>query len=235
MRNHLTIKRFCLLSLVAACCLAGCEKDNYDPPKAQLSGALTYQGDSIGLSYDDVVFQLWQPGFGKLTPIEVTVNQEGVFSALLFKGDYKLVIPPGQGPFTGFLDSASDTLDVHVEGDRTMDIEVQPYYMIHSPQFELAGTTIQAHCSIAQIVKGPLAKPVEQVALYIGKTRFLDTRTALATARVKGADLNDLSAVALEKPLPKMTPEQDYVFVRLGVKIQSVEDMIFSRVVRINY
>src|SRR6478609_3179419 len=84
-----------LLVTVNACS----KKDNYSPPQSQLTGALMYQGDSIYLEYNRVPYQLYQYGFGKVGPVEQQFSQSGTISSLLFNGEYKLIIPNGQGPF----------------------------------------------------------------------------------------------------------------------------------------
>src|SRR3954451_22147389 len=76
-----------------------CKKDNYTPPSSTLSGRLLYQGDSIAVERDQVPYELYQYGFGKVGAIASTFTQNGTFSSLLFDGDYKLIIPNGQGPF----------------------------------------------------------------------------------------------------------------------------------------
>ena len=79
--------------------LISCKKDNYDPPSSTLSGRLVYNGDSIGVERNQVPFELYQFGFGKVGSIANTFAQDGTYSALLFDGDYKLIIPNGPGTF----------------------------------------------------------------------------------------------------------------------------------------
>jgi hypothetical protein len=56
-----------------------------------------YKGDSIYLEYNRVPYQFYQYGFGKLGPVEQTFTQSGVISSLLFNGNYKFIVPNGQG------------------------------------------------------------------------------------------------------------------------------------------
>ena len=76
-----------------------CKKDNYEAPSSTLSGRLVYGGDSIGLEKDQVPFELYQYGFGKVGALGATFTPEGRYSALLFDGEYKMIIPTSQGPF----------------------------------------------------------------------------------------------------------------------------------------
>src|SRR6266536_550422 len=76
-----------------------CKKDNYSSPQSQLTGALMYNSDALHVDYNRVAFQLYQYSFTKVDPLEGTFSQDGMLDALLFHGDYKLIITHGQGPF----------------------------------------------------------------------------------------------------------------------------------------
>lgn len=223
----------CLLAVVF---FAACQKDNYAPPKSKLSGAITYKGDTIQVASLQVYFELWQSGFGKLTPINVNVDQDGSFSALLFNGDYKLDFPNGQGPFMANqidTQNKSDTLAVHVQGNTSLDLEVVPYYMIRSPQFSLGGSTVTATCQLEKIITDADQKDVETVSLFLNKTAFVDNNNNIAAATVNGADITDMGHISLHADVPDMVPTQHYVFARIGLKVKNVEDLMFSPVVKI--
>lgn len=225
-----------ILWLLPAVFYTSCEKDNYAPPKAKFTGVIMYKGDTIRVGSQQVNFELWQSGFGKLTPINVNVDQDGIFSALLFDGDYKLDFPSGQGPFmSDKIDTktSSDTLEIHIKGNTTQDIEVMPYYMIRSPQFSLSGKTVTATCKLEKIITDANAKNVDDVTLYINKTNFVDNNNNIATASINGSDITDMNQINLQANVPALTPAQNYVFARIGVKIENVEDRIFSPVMKI--
>ncbi|QHT69997.1 DUF3823 domain-containing protein [Rhodocytophaga rosea] len=216
--------------------VASCDYDNYDPPKASLQGRIVYNGDPIEVAYNEVTFQLWEPGWQTNIPITVAVGQDGAYSALLFDATYKMIFQKGQGPFMSLTNdqTSSDTMVVNVKGSQTLDIEVMPYYMIRSPQFSASGRTVNTSGRLEQIITGTDAKTVERVSLYISKTQFVDGRTSIATKDLNGTDITDLNNVALSVEVPAITPTQNYVFARMGVKINGVEDMIFSPVQRID-
>lgn len=209
--------------------------DNYEDPETTLQGIFHYQGDSVRVSYNNVTFELWQSGFGEESPINVTVDQDGSYSAVLFEGDYRLVVPPGQGPFisNSIGEDGSDTLRVEMRGDQQLDIEILPYYMIRNPQFSVSGNTVSANFAVEQIVTGDNAQDVEFVELYISKTRYVDTRTSISSLSIAGGDISDMGDISLNTEVPEMTPSQDYIFARIGVKATAVEDMIFSPIQKI--
>lgn len=222
------------ISLASA--VASCGYDNYDPPKATLQGRVVYNGEPIHVAYNEVTFQLWEPGWQTNLPINVTVDQDGSYSALLFDATYKMIFQGGQGPFMTLRNDQtnSDTIMVTLKGSQTLDIEVMPYYMIRDPQFSLSGRTVNTSGRLEQIVTGTDAKTIERVSLYISKTQFVDSRTSIATKDLSGGDITDLNSVALSVDVPALTPTQNYVFARMGVKISGVEDMIFSPVQKLD-
>lgn len=225
------IKFHYILYFALAVFFASCAKDNYDPPKSSLKGRIVYQGEPINVEHDQVRFQLWERGWGALTPIDVAVAQDGSYSALLFDANYKLLFPGGQGPF---MPATTDSMAVDLNGSQTMDIEVMPFYMVRSASFSASGRTISSSCRLEQIITDTInAKNVERVTLYINKTTFVGGGTNIARKELNGADITDLSNVSLSVEVPAMVPSQNYVFARIGVKINGVEDMIFSPVEKV--
>lgn len=221
------------LSLVIL--LASCEYDNYDEPDLTLDGHIVYQGDPIGVSYNDVSLELWEMGWQEQAPINVAIDQDGSFSALLFKGDYKLVIPAGRGPFRSLInaETQSDTLLVNLSGSTHLDVEVMPYYMFRNHEFSLTGGEVQATFTLEKILTGEEGADIEEVSLYLSKTQFVDNRTSVAEAHLPGHELQNLSGIQLGVSVPEMVPSQDYLFARIGVRIQGVEHRLFSEVERI--
>src|SRR5687768_6041350 len=78
---------------------ASCKKDNFDPPGSTFKGRITYNGEPIMVEQNQVRFQLWEPGWGLNGALDVAIDQDGSYSAVLFNGKYKLVIPKNEGPF----------------------------------------------------------------------------------------------------------------------------------------
>jgi hypothetical protein len=224
-----------LLVFITACGISS--YDNYDSPDATLTGNIVYNGESIPVSYDNVTFELWQSGFGRETPIEVTVAQDGSYSAELFDGDYRLIIPQGQGPFVVPTNTAtsSDTVIVEVSGNTIQDIEIIPYYMVRNADFSVSDRTVSANFGLEQIITDDDARGIEYADLYLSKTNFVDGRTSIKTQGIGGAEISDMNNINLSTEAPEITPTQDYVFARIGVKIQNVEDLIFSNIEKIEF
>lgn len=227
-----------ILSIVFITLIMSCKKDNYDAPSSQLTGVLMYNGDSIGVEYDRVPFQLYQYGFGKVGAIDATFDQSGIMHALLFNGEYKLVIQNGQGPFLWNQTAAGnpDSLAISVNGSQNINIEVTPYYMIRNPQINGSGGNVAATFQLEKIITdSATAKNVDNVTLFINKTQFVSGSNNIATAGMAGSEITDPQNINLSVAVPSITPTQDYVFARIGVKIAGVEDVLFSPLVKISY
>lgn len=231
-----------ILSIICITVLS-CKKDNYDAPSVTLQGRITYQGEAINVSSKDVTLELWEPGWGKNGAITVNVNEDGSYSALLFNGNYKLVIPPSQGPFRSKPNNEtnSDTVLLQLNGSRTMDIEVIPYYMVRNPQLVLSGTDIvNATFSLEKVITDANARDIENVFLYLNQTSFVDGTNYIARTSMAGGNITDPANISLQVTIPASisangtTGDQSYVYARIGVKISGVEDLLFSPVQKIN-
>lgn len=228
--------KYYVLLLGSLLVLASCDIDNYDEPESFLQGQIMYNGDPINVGYNELGFELWQPGFGKLAPIDVPVAQDGTYSSRLFDGNYKLVFRDNQGPFKTNIVNAQqkDTIFVALSGDQTLNIEVTPYYMIRNAQFAKSGDNITATCSVEQIITGADARDIERVTLYINVTQFVSDFGEANKARADG-DFTDPNNISLSVGMLDFFPNatRDYVFARIGVKIAGVEDMIYSPVEKV--
>lgn len=222
--------------LAAGCAIMfACKKDNYEAPTSQLSGKLVYKGESFGVEKDQVPFQLYQFGFGKVGPVGQTFTQDGTYSALLFDGQYKMVVPNGQGPFLWKKTAAGnpDTVVISMSGSQTLDLEVTPYYMIRTPQITASGGKVNAAFKVEKIITDANARNIENVALYISRTQFVSNGTNIASATT--GTVPDPNNIALSVTIPTLTPTQNYVYARIGVKIANVEDRIYSPLVKVSF
>jgi hypothetical protein len=243
-------KIFLILFLTCAATFIACEYDNYDEPETVFSGRVVYQGQSIGLGYGEVAFEMWEAPrsytTGKGTAIAIPFNQEGAFSNIMFDGDYKLVIKKGQGPFVMHTnpETQSDTIQVNLKGSRNFDIEVEPYYMFNEdPTYTLNGENIEVKLKISKIITDARAKNIERVRVYHNATSWVSGSSSdyYLGYRTAGGHPADMDNVLINLPLtdlttgagvPKQNPGQSYRFLRAEIKISGVEDAIYSPVYR---
>lgn len=218
--------------------MMSCEFDNYDEPNAMLSGRIVYQGEPIQVASNEVFLELWEPGWQLRNRIDVVMDQDGSYSASLFDAEYKLVFRENQGPFQMITNpqTQSDTILATVRGNTTMDIEVMPYHMIRNPQIFKIGDSVDANVMIEQIIGGDEARSVESVGIYLNTTQFVDNRGNynVAVHTLSAGEIENLSAVSLSVPIPDLVRPQNFIFARIGVRIQGVQHMIFSPVQRID-
>ena len=215
-----------------------CKKDSASPPSSLLSGRFVYQGTPIGVEIYAVPFEMYQYGFGKLAPIGGSLTQDGTYSQMLFDGDYKLIVRNGQGPFIWptTAGGAPDTVDITMNGSQTLDIEVTPYYLVTNPQFTVSGSNVIATFGAQKVITDANAKNIEYAVLLINKTQFLanGSNYNLGRTTIAGADITDMNNISLSVAVPTVSPTQNYMFVRVGLKMEGVEDLIMSPATKVN-
>ncbi|MEJ7740902.1 MAG: DUF3823 domain-containing protein [Chitinophagaceae bacterium] len=229
------INHFYIIAVMLCVSLISCKKDNYDPPKSKLSGRFVYKGEAINVEHDRVPFDIFEYGFGKVGAIVGNLTQDGMFSHLLFDGDYKFVVRPNQGPFLWPQTSGkADSISITVRGDQTLDINVMPYYMIRTPQIAKGGTGVTASFKVEKIITDAVnGKNIEKAFLYINKTQFVSGTNNIANTEMAGSAITDPNNITLSVAVPKISPTQNYVFARIGLKVAGVEDLIFSPLTKI--
>lgn len=217
-----------LFSLLAGTILlAGCAKDNFDPPSSTLTGRVVYQDQPIGVRTNGVQLELWQRGYQLFTKIPVFLAQDGSFSASLFDGDYKLVRLRGNGPWV----DNTDTIDVQVRGASKIDVPVQPYYVIRNEKMQKSGSAVTASCLVSQAIAG---KAVESVTLYLGATQFVDINNNAGRVDKSGADVADLTKeLSFSLNIPATVLSKGYAYGRIGVKTVGVAEMLYTPVQKI--
>ena len=224
-----------ILAIIAAA--SACKKDNYAAPSSILNGHVVYKGEAIQLERNQVPLQIYQYGLGKVGPIGQSFAQDGSYSAILFDGDYKIIVPNGQGPFLWQQTAAGnpDTVNVSLKGNKTVDLEVMPYYMIRTPQLAAAGGKVNATFKVEKIIMDANAKNIERVSLYINKDQFVSGGDNLAKTDLAGGAIVDPNNIPLSVTIPTLVPAQNYVYARIGLKLVGVEDLIYSPLQKVSF
>jgi hypothetical protein len=221
-----------LASLALACGLAGCDFgvfDNYDAPNSLLTGRVVYQGAPVGVRSNGVQLELWQPGYELNQKIPIHIDQDGSFSAMLFDGDYKLNLLPGNGPWV----DVRDTIQVQVRGQTEVEVPVVPYYTIENPSIQQSGGAVAATFDLASV---NTTRDVEYVGLYVSTTAFVDrTNMSVRTERQRAAIASLDDPISLSIALTPQLAERGDVYARIGVKTSGVDELLFSPVQRITF
>ena len=214
--------------LLALVLLAGCKKDNFEAPKSKITGRVVYQGQPLSVRSNGVQLELWQKGFQLFTKIPVYVAQDGTFSAEVFDGDYLLTRLKGNGPWADI----TDTIPVHVSGSATVDVPMDPYFIIKNESFSKSGTTITGTFNLQRV---NTTKNLELVKIYIGRTLLTDQNFNDVNAQKAASAITDLTQpVTVSATIPASLVNNDYVFVRIGVKTLGVSEYIYTMPQRID-
>jgi hypothetical protein len=200
--------------------LAGCEKDNRTPPQSSLKGRVVYNKEPIGVRSGGVSFEIWQHDYQLFRKIALNIAQDGSFAALLFDGDYKLVRAKGAGPWA----DNSDSIDVHVSGAASIDIPVDPYFIIRSETFVKSGSTITATFTVQKV---NTSNTLEAVRIYIGPNYILDQNNNSANVQ-KAAPIDLSGTVTLSVAIPASLAAENYIYARVGVKTTGINELMYS-------
>lgn len=218
----MTFKAYTSALFIAAALLSACAKDNFTAPQSQLTGRVVYQGQPVGVRSGGVQFELWQHGFQLFTKIPLNIKQDGTFSAVLFDGDYKLVRAKGAGPW---LDNP-DSIDVKVNGTATVDVPIEPFFIIKNESFEKTATTVKGTFTIQNI---NASKTIELARMYIGPNLILDQNNNAANAQLPGSALTNLSQpLTLTVNIPASIANDNFIFARIGVKTIGVAELLYT-------
>jgi hypothetical protein len=209
--------------LVFAFMLAGiaCKKDNLEPPASTLTGKVVFQDQPIGVRSTGVQFEIWQPGYQLFTKIPLNIKQDGTFSSLLYDGDYKIVRAKGAGPWT----DNTDTINVKVNGAATVDIPIDPFFIIKNATFEKVGSAIKGTFTIE---KNTTTKTVELARLYIGPNLVLDQNNNAANVQVLPAAITFGIPVSVTVNIPAAIANDNFIFARAGVKTLGTAELLYT-------
>ena len=208
---------FCALFIVF---LSACEKDNLKEPASTLSGNVTFQGQPIGVRSDRVQFEIWQPGFAFFTKIPLNIAQDGSFKATLHDGNYKLVRLPNAGPWA----NNTDTINISLNGSATVDIPVEPLFVIKNASFTRSGTNVTATFTIEK--NGTHTRTMEVTKLFLGRYYILDLGNNAANKDGAGVVLGQPVTVTLA--IPAAIANDDFIFARVGVKTRDIGEYLYT-------
>jgi hypothetical protein len=214
------MRKLSYLSLVLAALPAACAFDNFAPPESELQGRIVFQGQPLNVRQNAIQLELWQDGYALRREIPVYVRQDGTFSATLFDGAYKLVRKQNNGPW----ENDSDTIRFEIRGSHAIDVPVKPYFVIRNDNLQRNGSVLTANFDVEQVVQG---RQVERLALYVGTTAFVDAR--YNSARLDRVATNSaLGTNTLSLDLASVSVNRDFLYARVGVKTQGVEELIYT-------
>ncbi len=215
---------FILLAL-SITLLTACEKDNLKEPDSVLSGRVTFEGQPIGVRSEGVQFEIWQPGYDFFTKIPLNIAQDGTFKALLHAGNYKLVRLVNAGPWN----NNTDTINVSLKKEASVDIPVDPYFVMRNVSISKSGTNIVATFTVEK--NGTHTRTFEAARLFIGRYLILDFVRNQTSAAAAGVVLGTPVTVTLA--IPAAIANDDFIFARVGVKTTGIGEYLYTQSTKI--
>ncbi len=226
MKRSVSIIAFCSLLLT------GCAYDNYEAPQNLLTGRIVYDDEPVGLKQtgtgqDYNVLELYQPGFEGTAPIPVYVDQDGTFSAKLFKGSYRLVAKNGSGPWVDI----GTELYFDVRGDMSIDFPVTPYYVIRDEEFsvdeeDMLTVTFSIERGAFTLINGKPDALIESISLYINNTRFVDDVTYRKKIDAASLTIGEQSITVSLKDAELL--KYPALYARLAVGTQGISPKLYT-------
>jgi hypothetical protein len=200
--------------------LSACKKDNLDEPASVLSGNVTFQGQPIGVRSDRVQFEIWQSGYAFFTKIPLNIAQDGSFKATLHDGEYKLVRLQNAGPWV----NNSDTINVSLKGSASVDMPVEPYFVIKNASFTRSGTNVSATFTVEK--NGNHTRTLEATKFFLGRYFILDLGNNAGNKDAAGLVLGQPVTVTLA--IPTAIGNDDFIFARVGIKTRDVGEYLYT-------
>jgi len=210
--------------VILAILMFSCGLDNYDEPTSRLTGKIAYNGEAIGVRHASVIFDLYQDDYELSNTIEVFVDQDGTFSSMLFNGDYRMVARDNNGPWL----NDSPPVEFSVKGNTQIEFKVTPYYTLSNVSIVRTGNNVTGNCTINK-VDG--SKDMEEITLYVGKTRFVDDRDYNKIASVNQTPVSGANNLTVD--ISEVEAKHPVLYARIGVKINGVDQRVFSEIVQI--
>jgi hypothetical protein len=206
--------------------LAGCEYDNFDEPKATLSGKVVYGDKAMGVRATGLELELWQDGYDKRVSIPVYIAHDGSYSVKLFNGEYKLVRKAG-APWEAQL---NDTVIVNVKGNTEQNVPVNPYFIINNERFQKGNNAINASFTIERIVA---AAQVAEVRVYLSKYILTDQNKYEHAVNVDAGSITFGQEKSVSVSLPDNLVNESSLFVRVGVRSTVSNEFYYTQVQKV--
>ena len=220
-------KHILFIIVIISFIFTACEYDNFEEPKATLSGSVVYEGKPLGVRTNGTQLELWQDGYALRYAIPVNIAHDGSYSVSLFNGKYKMVRKAG-APWEAQL---NDTIIIDVNNNTVFDVPVRPYFTVTNESFQHSSGTITANFTVNKVVENA---DLAQVRLFVGHSILTDQNR---NEQAVNADLSQVvpgenASVSLK--LSEALAGLDYVFVRVGVRSNQSNEFVYTQVEKIS-
>lgn len=233
--------------------LPACQFDNYDEPQLVLSGTIMNGDEPLNTRYGVILklFQYREDGFidAGAGSIDLYVNQEGKYNALLFPGRYKMTVNR-TGPlytihtwndFPKNEENLPDTIYLDLNSNKTMNFSVTPFYQIRDFQAFYRNDSIISRFVVKKVTERDDNQVLfRQVALFLSPTVHVNNDTPLLE-RKSGVKVDEVTEIKTslkgyytDDASKYLSNYRNYVYVRAGISLRlEAQETIYSPVIKI--
>ena len=221
MKKQIVYRLFSCITLVS-CSLY--ELDNQDPPKSEVYGNLVYNGQVVPVKNGQIPLNFYQDSYKGNGNFQVMPSQDGKINALLFDGEYKIILASNQGAYE---ENATPYI-LNVKGKTELNWEITPFFFVNKATYNYANKQITAKVDISKISQ---TRDLEFVSIIVSKSIICDRINKEKEFILNASDISNLSDIHITGDLSDW--KNDYCFVRIGVKSVGNTFYNYSQVQRI--
>ena len=221
MKKQIVYILFSCITLVS-CSLY--ELDNQDPPKSEVYGNLVYNGQVVPVKNGQIPLNFYQDSYKGNGNFQVMPSQDGKINALLFDGEYKIILASNQGAYE---ENATPYI-LNVKGKTELNWEITPFFFVNKATYNYANKQITAKVDISKISQ---TRDLEFVSIIVSKSIICDRINKEKEFILNASDISNLSDIHITGDLSDW--KNDYCFVRIVVKSVGNTFYNYSQVQRI--
>jgi hypothetical protein len=221
------MKKYIAYVLFSSIALVSCnlsELDNQDPPKSEVYGNLVYNGQAVPVKNGQIPLNFYQDSYKGNGNFQIMPSQDGKISALLFDGEYKIVLSSNQGAY----EENAVPYTLKVEGRTELNWEIKPFFYVNKATYNYTNRQITAKVDISKISQN---RDLEFVSIIVSKSIICDRINKEKEFILNAGDISNLSDINIVGDLSGWNKE--YCFVRIGVKSVGNTFYNYSQVQRI--
>lgn len=185
MKKQIVYILFSCITLVS-CSLY--ELDNQDPPKSEVYGNLVYNGQVVPVKNGQIPLNFYQDSYKGNGNFQVMPSQDGKINALLFDGEYKIILASNQGAYE---ENATPYI-LNVKGKTELNWEITPFFFVNKATYNYANKQITAKVDISKISQ---TRDLEFVSIIVSKSIICDRINKEKEFILNASDISNLSDI----------------------------------------
>ena len=192
--------------------------------KSEVYGNLVYNGQVVPVKNGQIPLNFYQDSYKGNGNFQVMPSQDGKINALLFDGEYKIILASNQGAYE---ENATPYI-LNVKGKTELNWEITPFFFVNKATYNCANKQITAKVDISKISQN---RDLEFVSIIVSKSIICDRINKEKEFILNASDISNLSDIHITGDLSNW--KNDYFFVRIGVKSVGNTFYNYSQVQRI--